>query len=191
MSEKIDPNLLIDFLHNVEGLKSTTRHSWTSSGRHESVAEHCWRLSLFALLLSDTFEELDINRVLKMCLIHDLGELIPGDIPGFLKSESDEEEENSSFQEIVSILPEKLTIFFLELKSEFDLCETPEAKLSNALDKIEAVLQHNEASIETWIDLEYELNKSYGEENCNYNPYLKKLREIIKFETIQKITLMK
>ena len=65
---------LIEALHTVEKLKRTMRHCYTSDDRKESVAEHCWRVALMAYWMEDEFPEVDINKVIKMCLIHDLGE---------------------------------------------------------------------------------------------------------------------
>ena len=65
--------------------------------------------------------------------------------------------------------------------------QTQEARIYKALDKIEAVLQHNEAPISTWIPMEYELNMTYGFEQAAFSPYLTALREQIRLDTIQKI----
>ena len=69
---------LIDFLAIAEKMKCNTRHSWTSTNRKESVAEHSWRLSLMALLLEREIENVDFQKVIKMCIIHDLGEAVTG-----------------------------------------------------------------------------------------------------------------
>ena len=84
------PEILLDMLHTAEKLKDTTRHCYTSGGRHESVAEHSWRLALMAFWMQDEFPELDMDRVIRMCLIHDLGECFTGDIPVFLKTQENE-----------------------------------------------------------------------------------------------------
>lgn len=63
----------IDFLNAIEKLKCNTRHSWTSNGRQESVAEHSWRLAIMAMLCADEYPALNIDKVIKMCLIHDFG----------------------------------------------------------------------------------------------------------------------
>ena len=68
------PMELLAVLHTAERLKDTTRHCYTSQGRHESVAEHSWRVTLMAYLMRDEFPELDMGKVMQMCLIHDLGE---------------------------------------------------------------------------------------------------------------------
>ncbi len=86
----MDIGKLIDVMAVAEQLKNNTRHSWTSSGRHESVAEHSWRLALLAFFVRDEYPELDMDKVLQMCLIHDLGEAFTGDIPAFVKTEEDE-----------------------------------------------------------------------------------------------------
>ena len=68
----------LDALSVAERLKDVTRHSYTSGGRRESVAEHSWRLTLMAYFVSDEFPDIDHEKLLKMCLIHDLGEAFTG-----------------------------------------------------------------------------------------------------------------
>ena len=96
---------LLQALHVAERLKDTTRHCYTSGGRHESVAEHSWRMTLMAYFVSDEFPELDMNRVIRMCLIHDLGEAFTGDIPTFQKTGSDEQKEESLLLSWTASLP--------------------------------------------------------------------------------------
>ena len=74
----MEVTLLLRQLHLFERLKDATRHCHTSGMRHESVAEHSWRLCLFAYFLKDEFPDLDMDRVIRMCLIHDLGECFTG-----------------------------------------------------------------------------------------------------------------
>ena len=85
----------LDILHVAEKLKDTPRHCTTTNGRTESVAEHSWRISLMAFLLRNEFPELDIDKVIRMCLIHDLGECFTGDIPTFKKTDRDRDIEGS------------------------------------------------------------------------------------------------
>ena len=80
------PTELLQILHTAEHLKDVTRHAYTSGRRHESVAEHSWRLALMAMLVADAFPEADMDKVIRMCLIHDLGESFTGDIPAFEKA---------------------------------------------------------------------------------------------------------
>ena len=178
---------LLNFLKIIEKNKCNTRHSWTSSGRHESIAEHSWRTSVMALLVADEFPDVDIFKVVKMCLIHDFGEAITGDIPVFLKTDKDEEVEDSAVNDLLKKLPDKLGNEFGALFEEMAQLKTPEAKLFKALDKIEAIISHNEAPIDTWVPLEYELQLTYAFDVMEYSDYLKELREIVKQDSADKI----
>ena len=183
----MEPRELLEILHVAERLKDTTRHCTSSKGRPESVAEHSWRLSLTALLLRGEFPEFDIDRVVAMCLIHDLGECFTGDIPAFCKTESDREREDSLLQRWVASLPAGVSGELAALYEEMDAQETGEAKLYKALDKLEAVIQHNEAPIGTWEAHEYELNKSYATDAAAFSPWLRALRAEILKDTLEKI----
>ena len=96
---------LLEILSVAEQLKCRTRHCDTSSGRRESVAEHSWRVALMAMLMEDEFPELDIDKVIRMCLIHDLGEAFTGDIPAFLKKSEDGEKEEAILERWVGDFP--------------------------------------------------------------------------------------
>lgn len=178
---------LLNVLHTAEKLKDTTRHSYTSSGRHESVAEHTFRLALMAYFMKDEFHEADSDKVIKMCLIHDIGEVFTGDIPAFEKTSSDEDTEKRLLFDWVEHLPAPFNTEMIALYREMEERLTPEAKLFKALDGLEAVIQHNEADLSTWSDNEFELNLTYAEDKCDFSPYLKKLRKSIKDESIKKI----
>ena len=179
--------VLIDFLGVIEKLKCNTRHSWTSSGRQESVAEHSWRTAAMALLIAEEFPDVNVEKVVKMCLIHDFGEAITGDIPAFNKTQHDEEREDSAVIEMLKLLPESIAHEFGELFDEISQLETPEAKLFKALDNLEALISHNEAPLDTWLPNEYSLNLTYGTESTSYSEFLKKLREEVKQDSVIKI----
>ena len=181
------PAELLEFLAMAEKLKCNTRHSYTSSGRHESVAEHSFRLALMAYMVSDEVPEIDTDKVIKMCLIHDLGEAITGDIPSFEKTDSDEAAEDSAVSGFVNQLPEYWKKQLGEMYSEMNELKTPEAKLYKALDKLEAVIQHNEADISTWLPLEYDLQLTYGTEECSFNEYINSLRNEVRLVSEKKI----
>lgn len=179
----MDARSLIEFLRICERLKDAPRHCWTSGGRRESVAEHSWRVSLMALLMADEFPDLDIDRVIRMCLIHDLGEALTGDIPTFLKTDGDRAVEAEGLDGLVGALPEPLPQTLRALYREMDALETPEAKLYKALDRMEAIQQHNESDPATWLPLEYELNLTYGEKDAAFSPYLAGLRAEMRRDT--------
>ena len=166
---------LIAFLSVIGKLKSNTRHCWTTSDRQESVAEHSWRAAVMAMLLRDEFPEVNIDRVIRMCLIHDMGEAVTGDIPAFYKTVADETTEADYVEE------------FTRLFTEMQAKETPEAKLFKAIDNLEAVLSHNEADLSTWIELEYTKNLTYGAENVAYSAYLTELKRLLNADSRQKI----
>lgn len=178
---------LIAFLTRAEKLKCITRHSWTSSGRHESVAEHCWRLSLMAMLCADEFKGIDKEKLLKLCIIHDLGEAITGDIPSFYKTRENDESESEAFSELISSLPSVQRNELLALFEEISENKTEEAKIMRALDNMEAVLSHNEAPLSSWIELEYTENLRYGEENVKFSPWLTELKKELNSDSTEKI----
>ena len=178
---------LLETLHIAERLKDELRHCDTSKGRRESVAEHSWRIALMALFMQDEFLELDINKVIRMCLIHDLGECFTGDIPTFLKSASDEKKEDTALFDWVASLPAPYNTELAALYTEMGALQTEEAKLYKALDKLEAVIQHNESDIRSWEPLEYDLNRTYAYDAVAFSPYLTKLREAAREDTEEKI----
>ena len=183
----MNPADLLTILHTVERLKDTTRHCYTSAGRHESVAEHSWRSALMAYLLKDEFPEADMNKVILMCLIHDLGECFTGDIPSFDKTAADEEKEATLLSNWVASLPAPYDTELKALFSEMDARQTLEAKIFKSIDGMEAVLQHNESDLSTWIPHEYQLNLTYCEDRVQFSPYLAKFRQLLKEETKKKI----
>jgi putative hydrolase of HD superfamily len=186
-STHMEPREFLDILHVAERLKDTPRHCTTSKGRRESVAEHSWRIALMAMLLKSEFPELDIDRVTRMCLIHDLGECFTGDIPTFLKTDADEATEEQLLDRWVNSLPAPVSEELSTLYAEMNALTTPEAKLYKSLDKLEAVIQHNESPIETWEPNEYELNKTYAFDIVAFSDWLTALRKEIYKDTIEKI----
>ena len=183
----MDNKELIKILKIASQLKQNTRHSWLANGRRESVAEHCWRLSIFAYFMKDEFPDVDIDKVIKMCLFHDMGEAFTGDIPSFLKSEVDEEKESSVLNEWVKSLPTPYKDELSNIYKEIEEQKTQEAKLFKALDKLEAAISHNEADLSTWIELEYELNPIYGKEESQFSQYTKELQNQVYNDSIEKI----
>jgi putative hydrolase of HD superfamily len=173
----MDVKKLIEIMDVAEQLKNNTRHSWTSTGRHESVAEHSWRLTLLAFFVRDEFPEADSEKLLKMCLIHDLGEAFTGDVPSFEKTEADEQREARLLGEWVAGLPEPYATEMAALYAEMDARETLEAKIYKALDNLEAVIQHNEAPLDTWLPLEHTLQLTYGGDKVGFSAYLTALKE--------------
>ena len=140
-----------------------------------------------ASLLRHEFPDLDMDKVVNMCLIHDLGECFTGDIPAFVKTDADRKTEDALLDQWVKSLPEELSSDISALYKEMEAQETAEAKLYKALDKLEALIQHNESPLSTWSENEYELNKTYAFETVSFSKWLTALREEILKDTIKKI----
>lgn len=181
----MNPEQLIEFLGILEKLKCNTRHNWTTNGRQESVAEHSWRLAVLAMLMEDDFPELDMNRVIRMCLIHDWGEALTGDIPAFIKTGADEVEEAGAIKTLLEKLPETLASGFSAMFEEMLDLTSEEAILVKALDKTETLIQHNEAGTGTWLPLEYDLNLTYGNEVCGHFEKTQQLRDKVREHTLR------
>ena len=177
----------LEILHVAEKLKDTPRHCTTTQGRTESVAEHSWRVSLMAFLLRREFPDVDMDRVVDMCLIHDLGECFTGDIPTFVKTDSDRSAEDNLLDQWVSSLPEEVASDLKSLYAEMDAQETKDAKIYKAMDKLEALIQHNESPLSTWSENEYELNKTYAFNTVAFSEWLTELRQEILQDTLDKI----
>ena len=183
----METQALLNALHLAERLKDATRHCYTSGGRHESVAEHSWRLALMAYWLRDEFPKLDMDRVIRMCLIHDLGEAFTGDIPTFEKTQADETREEDLLFAWVDSLPAPFRDEMAALYREMAARESPEAKLYKALDNLEAVIQHNESDLSTWSENEFALNLVYGYDKAAWSPARLALRDAVREETEKRI----
>lgn len=183
----MDTKRLIEIMNTVEPLKCNTRHSWLSNGRQESVAEHSWRLAALAFFMQDEFENVNTDKIIKMCLFHDLGEAFTGDIPAFSKTEKHEKEEYNAVKTFLKTLPQPYQTQLAELFDEMNEQKTVESKIYKALDKMEVLIQHNEANISTWIECEYQNNLTYGEEEVKFSDYMKQLKQEIKNTSQNKI----
>ena len=147
-------------------------------------------MALMAMLLSGEaeFRKVDMDRVIRMSLIHDLGEAFTGDIPTFEKTQEDAEKEETLLQEWIGSFPSPQKEEWISLLREMEEMNTLEAKTYKALDKLEAVISHNESDIATWLPLEYELQFTYGKENVEFSEYLKELSKCIDKWTERKIS---
>ncbi len=178
---------LLEVTHLAERLKNNTRHCVTSEGRPESVAEHSWRLSLMCYFVKDEYPEADICKILMMAILHDMGECFIGDIPSFEKTDADREAEASALNEWVQGLPAPYCTELASLYAEMEALETLEAKVYKALDNLEAVQQHNESPLSTWLPLEHELQLTYGGDKVGFSPYMQALKAQLNADSIEKM----
>ncbi len=185
----MDRTKLIEILRQAGKLKEHTRHCWIDADRKESVADHSFRTALMVMLLQSEpeFRDADLNKVIRMCLIHDLGESFTGDIPCFEKTEGQERSEDTAYDNWVEHFPEPARSEWRALRNEMTSLETKEARIYKALDKLEALISHNESDLATWLPLEYDLQLTYGTENVAFSPYLTKLKATIDAWTRRKI----
>ena len=140
-----------------------------------------------AMLCADEYPDLDMNKVIKMCLIHDFGEALTGDIPAFLKTDENEKDEEIAVENLLALLPDNTKNELSELFEEMKSLNTDEAKLYKSLDNLEGLISHNESDISTWLPREYEENLTYGQKNTQWSEWTKQLREEVKQDSIDKI----
>ncbi len=178
---------ILEFLKNAEQLKDTTRSAHTSKGRHESTAEHSWRLCLMAMVLEKEFPHIDIEKLLKLCIIHDLGEALNGDIPAIEQTIGVDkgEDERRDLIDLTSPLQPEMQQEILRLWDDYENAASDEAKLAKALDKLETLLQHTQGKNRGIID--YQFNLTYGKRYTDYDPTTRRLRAMVDMETSRRV----
>ncbi len=185
---------ILDVLVMTEKLKTTLRHSWTNDPkRQESVAEHSWMICLLAMLLKDKISiQIDLPKVLKMLVIHDLAEAITGDIPlgqqtGNFDRAAKVAAEREAIHKMFAPLDEATRTELLALWEEEAARETIDAKFAKAVDFIEACVQHWISDQETWDNQDYAVGIYQKDEPFEIDPFLKEFKKLIDEKTIQKI----
>jgi putative hydrolase of HD superfamily len=180
---------VLDFLRASERLKATHRTAYTSEGQQESVAEHTWRLCLMAMVLAPEFRGIDFDKLVKICLVHDLGEAVGGDVPAPEQARRREaglvtgkgKDERRDLLTLLESLPSPLRTEIAELWDEYEAAKTPEAKLAKALDKLETIMQHTQGKNPSGFD--YAFNLDYGREHTGGPPLIAQIRAILDAET--------
>ena len=171
---------ILDFLRAAESLKTASRSGWTTTGQPESVAEHTWRLCLMALVLRPAFPDVDFAKLVKICIVHDLGEAIGGDIPAPEQARRGGSKSSDERHDLVSLLeplPQAQQSEILELWDEYEAASSPEARLAKGLDKLETILQHTQGRNPP--DFDYRFNLGYGRQHTNHHPVLTQLRQML------------
>jgi putative hydrolase of HD superfamily len=174
---------VLAFLRDTERLKTVTRSGWTSEGQRESVAEHTWRLCLMAMLLYGGAPDVDLARLLRMCLVHDLGEALGGDVPAPDQQAAAPKagQERADLLRLTAPLPVPLREEIVELWDEYEAAASPEARLAKGLDKLETILQHTQGK--NPADFDYAFNLAYGRRFTAGDPLLEALRARLDAET--------
>lgn len=173
----------LEFLREAGRLKSTLRSGYTSTGRRESVAEHTWRLCLMVLVLADEFENIDALRLTKLCIVHDLGEALSGDVPAVMQTEGFDKsaQERADLHVLTKALDAGKRAEILSLWEEYEAASSPEATIAKGLDKLETILQHNQG--ENPVDFDYAFNLGYGQRQTSAHPLLAEIRTLLDDET--------
>ena len=144
MTDKLKGQL--QFLSEADKMKNIFRQTWLFDRlRQENDAEHSWHLALTAMTLFEycEIEGVNIDRVIKMALVHDLVEIYAGDTFAYdvKGNESKEEREKESADKLFSLLPNEQAIEYRSLWEEFDLMQTPDAIYASAIDRLQS--HHN------------------------------------------------
>ncbi|MEN5058843.1 HD domain-containing protein [Sphingobacterium kitahiroshimense] len=186
---------ILEVLQLAEKLKFELRHSWLSNGRQESVAEHTWRMSLMAVLIEPLLgKKIDLARLLKMIIIHDLVEAEAGDVSVLDQIRNPEinkiklKNEEKAIENIREMLSKSNGQEIYDLFYEFEEKSTFEAKVANAIDKLEVQLQHNHADINTWEEIEYDLSFVIGK-HVQFDETFTLLKDLIEKQAEQKLQI--
>ena len=178
------------FLRAAEALKNQTRTAWTSAGKRESVAEHSWRLCLMAVVFREQLGDVDLAKLLKLCVVHDLGEAIAGDISAKVQAQRriddpdaphKSAEERQHLLELTAPLPRPMRDDIVAMWDEYEGAATSEARLAKGFDKLETILQHNQGANPP--DFDYGFNLDYGREYTSGHPLLAAIRKLLDADT--------
>jgi putative hydrolase of HD superfamily len=154
MKEKLKKQL--DFLIEIDKMKNILRQTLLmDKSRQENDAEHSWHFALMALTLFEynRLENVDINRVIKMALLHDLVEIYAGDTFAYdvKGNEGKDAREAESADRLFAMLPDEQSVEFRSLWEEFDKMETPDAIYASAIDRLEPFISNYKTDGYTWV----------------------------------------
>ena len=169
-----DLSNIVDFIKEIEKLKSVTRFNRTLDGRFENRAEHSWQSAMASIVLQDYYpEKLNMEKVISMLLIHDLGEIYAGDTWVFNdeKKVHSHDRELESIEKTMRILPEEKYLNMKNSWLEFEKGQSAEARYARVIDALVPLINHLEVS---------ELN--YNPDNISSDMVLEK-KKFIKGES--------
>ena len=153
----------IEFIKEIDKLKYIFRKTkLINSDRLENDAEHSWHLAMMAIILAEhSNEPIDVAKVMKMVLIHDIVEIDSGDVFAYdtVKSHNNFDEELKAARRIFGILPAEQTEEFINIWREFEEMKTPESKFARALDRLEPLLQNASNNGGTWREFDVKYDK--------------------------------
>jgi len=136
------------------------------------------------MVFESEFKGLDFGRMLKLCVLHDLGEALNGDVPAVEQQPASgkSEQERADLQALMHSLPAELAHTFLALWDDYENAISPEAKIVKGLDKLETILQHNQGLNPP--DFDYAFNLGYGQKHMDAHPLLRQIRTMLDADTL-------
>jgi putative hydrolase of HD superfamily len=192
MTKTFKPQNILAFYQEAEKLKTVLRHSFLSSGRQESVAEHTWMMMLLAMVLMPQIEKpMDQAKVLRLIVIHDLAEAVTLDMPvweGVKDRTKKIELERRALEKMLSSLDAKTKQALLVLWEEYETRESLEARFVKVIDTLDVVAQHNVANINSWDENDYLWQLSPMQDSFfDLDPLLRQVKDELDAWTIEKV----
>ncbi|MGT2715872.1 HD domain-containing protein [Streptococcus respiraculi] len=135
----------VEFIEEIEKLKTISRFNRTLDGRFENSAEHSWQVALTSIILQEHYpHKLNMEKVLSMLLLHDLGEIYAGDTWVFdeVKKSTAHEKESESIHQSLSVLPRNQSSMLKELWAEFETGDSAEARYARVIDALVPLINH-------------------------------------------------
>lgn len=167
MDERLKKQLA--FALEIDKEKNIFRQTHLSGhGRNENDAEHAWHMAIMAYVLREySNEEIDVAKVMLMCLIHDIVEIDAGDTYAYdaenLKTQT--ARENAAKERIFSLLPDEQKEELIALFDEFEAFETPESKFAHAMDNLQPLMLNNSNGGADWKEHEVTAQQVYGRQS--------------------------
>ena len=155
----------LEFIVEIERLKDIHRKTRpVGLERYENSAEHSWHVCLSALMLKDYADEnIDIDRVIKMLLIHDLGEIDCGDTIIYAsETQAQKEQEATGVKRVLGLLPESLADEYIALWYEFEAGKTADSRFARAIDKVPPLLHNLYGGAHSWRENNIPIAKVYS-----------------------------
>ncbi len=145
------------FIRELDRLKTVQRQTWLmDASRKENSAEHSWHIAVMAMVLAEYTPDgaVDVGRVIQMLLVHDIVEIDAGDTFCYDRDAVGEQQkqERAAARRLFGILPEDIGRRFNSLWDEFESRQTPEARLANALDRLQPILHNYHTDGKSWQD---------------------------------------
>ena len=188
MKVKMKAEAILSFIEEIGILKSLPRTGWLIHGikNGESIADHCYRMTLLSMLLADTLVakgmKLDTEKVMRLSLLHEIAEARIGDIPFTVLTYIPEEVKETGERKAVTSMLEKfgsIGKWYQELWEEFEKNETIEAKLVRAADKLELMIQVLEYEKLGYQSLNQFWENDWNQRGFDISPLIQEIMELL------------